>query len=84
MRDGDYEHDKPIILNVNEDSVVANPIAPELLIDEWLAQRPRVVNAAQGALEKYPNTLRDLRIELKDLLLRGWSDLYRVGHSTGH
>jgi hypothetical protein len=84
MRVADVEHDEPIILNVNEDALVAHPVTPVLLINEWLAQQPRVVDAAQGALKKYPNTLRDLRIELMNLLLRAGGDVYGVGHFLGH
>ena len=82
MRDSEHEHDEPVILTVNEDALVTNRITPELPTDEWLAQRPRVVDAAQRALQKHPNALGNLRVERANLPLSSRGDLYRVGHSS--
>ena len=53
MGNRDHEHGEPIILNVNDDAVIANPVTPELLIDEWRAQRPRIVDGGMVRLAKF-------------------------------
>ena len=75
------EDEDLVVVNICEDSVIADPVTPEFFVDELFTELARIIQLGELLLKKITDPFRDGRVEFPDLFrcLRGESD--RVAHA---
>ena len=79
--DLDDEDEDLVVVNICEDSVIADPVTPEFFVDELFTEPARIIQLGELLLKKITDPFRDGRVEFPDLFrcFRGESD--RVAHA---
>ena len=65
--DDEDEDEDLVVVNICEDSVIANPVTPEFFVDELFAELPRIIQVGELLLKKITDPFRDGRVEFPDL-----------------
>ncbi len=79
--DLDDEDEDVVVVNICEDSVIADPVTPEFFVDELFTELARIIQRGELLLKKITDPCRGGRVEFPDLFrcLRGESD--RIAHA---
>ena len=79
--DLDDEDDDFVVVNICDDSVIADPVTQEFFVDELFTEPARIIQLGELLLKKITDPFRGGRVEFPDLFrcLRGEPD--RVAHA---
>ena len=83
--DLDDEDEDLVVVNICEDSVIADSVSPEFFVDELFAELARIIKLRELLLKKITDPFRGGRVEFPDLFCssRGESDcVAHTGQTT--
>ena len=77
----DDEDEDLVVVNICEDSVIADSVTPEIFVDELFAELAWIIKLGELLLKKITDPFRGGRVEFPDLFRSPWGESDRVAHT---